>query len=126
MFASKFALVSVRFVFVAPPELVMPIPATYDPAYVEKQWLDWWVAKGYFTPSDITIRKLAKAADEAVSTEERRKQSAAFAEATADARKFVMVIPPPNVTGSLHIGHALTVAIEDALARWWVLLGTSY
>jgi valyl-tRNA synthetase len=29
-----------------------------------------------------------------------------------------MVIPPPNVTGSLHIGHALTVAIEDTLARW--------
>lgn len=29
-----------------------------------------------------------------------------------------MCIPPPNVTGSLHIGHALTVAIQDALVRW--------
>lgn len=29
-----------------------------------------------------------------------------------DAEKFVMVIPPPNVTGTLHLGHALTVAVE--------------
>jgi probable valyl-tRNA synthetase, cytoplasmic len=33
-------------------------------------------------------------------------------------KKFVMVIPPPNVTGSLHLGHALTNAIEDAIVRW--------
>jgi valyl-tRNA synthetase len=32
--------------------------------------------------------------------------------------KFVIVIPPPNVTGALHIGHALTNSIEDALTRW--------
>lgn len=31
---------------------------------------------------------------------------------------FSLSIPPPNVTGSLHLGHALTVAIEDALVRW--------
>lgn len=31
---------------------------------------------------------------------------------------FSMCIPPPNVTGTLHLGHALTVAIEDALVRW--------
>lgn len=29
-----------------------------------------------------------------------------------------MVIPPPNVTGTLHLGHALTNAVEDALTRW--------
>jgi valyl-tRNA synthetase len=29
-----------------------------------------------------------------------------------------MVLPPPNVTGSLHIGHALAVSVEDALVRW--------
>lgn len=32
--------------------------------------------------------------------------------------KFIMIIPPPNVTGSLHLGHALTNAVEDALTRW--------
>lgn len=31
---------------------------------------------------------------------------------------FMMVIPPPNVTGSLHLGHALTNAVEDTIARW--------
>lgn len=36
----------------------------------------------------------------------------------ATGETFSMCIPPPNVTGSLHIGHALTVAIQDALVRW--------
>lgn len=31
---------------------------------------------------------------------------------------FMMCVPPPNVTGSLHLGHALTSAIQDSLARW--------
>jgi hypothetical protein len=39
---------------------------------------------------------------------------------TSNTEKFVMVIPPPNVTGSLHLGHALTTAIEDCLTRWCV------
>lgn len=33
--------------------------------------------------------------------------------------KFVMVIPPPNITGFLHLGHALTNAVEDAITRWY-------
>mmetsp|Transcript_12904 Transcript_12904/g.17693 ORF Transcript_12904/g.17693 Transcript_12904/m.17693 type:complete len:1013 (+) Transcript_12904:198-3236(+) len=37
--------------------------------------------------------------------------------------KFVMVIPPPNVTGSLHLGHALTTAIEDTITRWHRMKG---
>lgn len=36
---------------------------------------------------------------------------------------FIMILPPPNVTGSLHIGHALTIAIEDALVRWHRMRG---
>merc|ERR1711871_1841944 len=42
---------------------------------------------------------------------------------TKDSKKFVMVIPPPNVTGTLHLGHALTCAIEDALTRWHRMCG---
>jgi valyl-tRNA synthetase len=38
-------------------------------------------------------------------------------------RKFTMVLPPPNVTGILHVGHALTVAIEDAFCRYKRLCG---
>lgn len=40
-----------------------------------------------------------------------------------DSEKFVMVIPPPNVTGSLHLGHALTAAVEDTLTRWHRMKG---
>ena len=36
----------------------------------------------------------------------------------ADKPAFVIVIPPPNVTGSLHIGHALTNALEDTIGGW--------
>lgn len=39
--------------------------------------------------------------------------------------QFVMVIPPPNVTGSLHLGHALTNSIEDAITRWHRMKGRS-
>jgi hypothetical protein len=40
-----------------------------------------------------------------------------------ESERFVMVIPPPNVTGALHIGHALTNSIEDAITRsvWGVV-----
>ena len=31
---------------------------------------------------------------------------------------FVVMLPPPNVTGTLHMGHALSVALQDALVRW--------
>ncbi|CEG49049.1 valine-trna partial [Plasmopara halstedii] len=60
---------------------------------------DWWEAAGFFSCSDDKI-----------------------SHAKPDER-FVMVIPPPNVTGSLHLGHALTVAIQDALTRWHRMLG---
>ena len=38
-------------------------------------------------------------------------------------RPFTIIMPPPNLTGELHIGHALTVAVEDALVRWHRMLG---
>lgn len=40
--------------------------------------------------------------------------------------KFVMLLPPPNVTGKLHIGHAFTGAIQDAIVRWYVGLLLCY
>lgn len=33
-------------------------------------------------------------------------------------RPFTMILPPPNITGDLHLGHALTVAIQDVIVRW--------
>ncbi|CBN75348.1 Valine--tRNA ligase [Ectocarpus siliculosus] len=75
------------------------MPATYQPLYVEAAWQEYWEAAGFYTCDP------AKAAS-----------------MPAD-KKFIMVIPPPNVTGSLHLGHALTAAVEDTLCRWHRMLG---
>ena len=81
------------------------MPRVYSPPAVEAAWYEWWEGCGYFKPRDD---------DEA-------------------GPPFVIVIPPPNVTGSLHIGHALTTAIQVCCStmsrrlRWVHLhVGTSY
>lgn len=56
----------------------------YEPKWVESYWYKYWCDKKYFTPSN---------------------------KSTEDKKRFVMLVPPPNVTGSLHIGHGLTFAI---------------
>lgn len=75
------------------------LPPAYSPRYVEAAWYSWWVREGFFKPEYQT--RLPQATGET----------------------FSMCIPPPNVTGSLHIGHALTVAIQDALVRWHRMRG---
>ncbi|KAK3087210.1 hypothetical protein FSP39_003149 [Pinctada imbricata] len=72
------------------------MPDAYSPHYVEAAWYDWWEKSGYFNP-EYGEKDCKKVAYE---------------------DKFIIVIPPPNVTGSLHIGHALTSAVQDALVRW--------
>ncbi|XP_053459019.1 valine--tRNA ligase, mitochondrial isoform X2 [Nycticebus coucang] len=75
------------------------LPPAYSPQYVEAAWYSWWVREGFFKPE----------------------YQAQLPQATGET--FSMCIPPPNVTGSLHIGHALTVAIQDALVRWHRMRG---
>src|SRR5258708_6044022 len=65
------------------------LPPAYEPKEVEARWYGVWEKSGIFTAST---------------------------ESTKPA--FCMVIPPPNVTGSLHMGHALNVTLQDALARF--------
>ncbi len=65
------------------------IPKTYDPKQVEKKWYQFWLERGYFTPKIDPNKK-----------------------------PFVIIMPPPNVTGELHLGHALTATLEDILVRW--------
>ncbi len=65
------------------------LPKVYDPKDTEKKWYEFWLRKGYFTPR-IDWKK----------------------------RPFVIIMPPPNVTGELHVGHALTCTLEDILTRW--------
>ncbi|KAH0787633.1 Valyl tRNA Synthetase [Histomonas meleagridis] len=68
-------------------------PATYCPPRVEAAWYSWWQKQGFFKPNE-----------------------------TSD-KKYVMVLPPPNVTGELHLGHALTASIEDAIIRFHRMKG---
>lgn len=79
--------------------------ATYAPNAVEAAWEEWWEASG-FCSSGLGLARCFLEAD------------AKRAKQLPPEKKFVMVIPPPNVTGSLHLGHALTNSIEDAIVRW--------
>ncbi|HEX4440044.1 MAG TPA: valine--tRNA ligase [Thermoanaerobaculia bacterium] len=67
----------------------MSLEKTFDPSHFEQRWYERWEADGRFQPGG-----------------------------PAGSPRFVMVIPPPNVTGRLHIGHAYGRTIEDILARW--------
>ena len=69
--------------------------ATYMPNAVEAAWSEWWEAAGFC------------------------KADAQKAMNLPPEKKFIMVIPPPNVTGTLHLGHALTNAVEDSIVRWY-------
>jgi valyl-tRNA synthetase len=75
----------------------IPMDDGYHPSAVEAAWQDWWEASGFYSCDAVT--------------------------ALSAPEKFVMVIPPPNVTGSLHLGHALTAAVEDTLTRWHRMKG---
>ncbi|XP_071563065.1 valine--tRNA ligase, mitochondrial isoform X1 [Temnothorax nylanderi] len=81
-------------------------PATFKPKDVEKGWYDIWQCNKYFASSRITKRTNNNAQEEKEAKE-----------------SFSMVLPPPNITGILHLGHALTVTIQDVLARWHRMKG---
>ena len=70
------------------------LSATYDPTEVESRLYAWWESAGFF-----------------------------HAEPDDPGTPFAIVLPPPNVTGSLHIGHALVVSIEDAMIRHARMIG---
>jgi valyl-tRNA synthetase len=71
----------------------MEIPSRYDPAQAESKWYDYWMKHGFFR-------------------------------STPDEREpYTVVIPPPNVTGVLHMGHMLNNTIQDVLVRRARMLG---
>jgi len=69
------------------------LPTTFDPADIEARWYQHWEANGCFRPH------------------------------RPDAEAFTIVNPPPNVTGSLHIGHALDNTLQDVVVRYERLRG---
>ncbi len=67
----------------------MALAKTYDPTAVEKRWFPFWMEGGFFRP-----------------------------EKHPHGQPFSIVIPPPNITGSLHMGHALNNTLQDILCRY--------
>jgi valyl-tRNA synthetase len=72
---------------------IMPMEKTFDPAAIEAKWAHDWESRGLFRPH------------------------------RPDATPFTIVNPPPNVTGALHIGHALDNTLQDVLVRYERLRG---
>src|SRR6476661_6829540 len=73
--------------------LMSELPKTFDPKAIEERWYAHWESKALFRP-------------------DRR-----------DEKPWTIVMPPPNVTGSLHIGHALDITLQDVLTRRERMLG---
>lgn len=65
------------------------IEKSYNPKGIEEKWYNFWLEKGYFR-----------------------------ADSKSTKPAYCIVIPPPNITGSLHIGHALDVTLQDIITRW--------
>ena len=65
------------------------LPSVYNPDAVEKKWYKYWEENGFFTPQPDPGQK-----------------------------PFSIVMPPPNVTGALHLGHAMDITPQDILTRW--------
>ena len=70
------------------------LPKVYNPKQVEKTWYQFWMKKGYFTAS-----------------------------AAAKKKPYTLMIPPPNITGILHMGHALNNTLQDILVRYKRMCG---
>ena len=70
------------------------MPKAYEPGKVEQKWYQFWLEKDYFKPR-----------------------------IDPDKKPFVIIMPPPNVTGELHVGHALTATLEDIMIRWHRMKG---
>jgi valyl-tRNA synthetase len=76
------------------PMSIKEIPTVYDPHKVEGKWYQYWLDNGFFTPK-----------------------------INQEKEPFTIVIPPPNITGALHMGHALDNTIQDVLIRYHRMKG---
>lgn len=76
------------------------LPKKYNPAQVEPKVYESWEKDGYFNPDKLPAQLCKK-----------------------NAKPYTIVIPPPNITGSLHMGHALNSTIQDILTRYHRMRG---
>ncbi|MEN6435180.1 MAG: valine--tRNA ligase, partial [Anaerolineaceae bacterium] len=82
--------------------MATPLPKAYDFKATEQELYQWWNDQGYFGPSNDPKKP----------------------NFDPGKKPFVISIPPPNVTGELHLGHALFVSMEDLMIRYMRMKGT--
>ncbi|MGD8398304.1 MAG: valine--tRNA ligase [Anaerolineae bacterium] len=73
----------------------------YDPQATERRLYEWWSSRGFFRPETTVETGLA----------------------STDGPAWCITMPPPNVTGALHLGHAMTAAVEDLMTRYYRMRG---
>ncbi|MCE9541493.1 valine--tRNA ligase [Candidatus Kaiserbacteria bacterium] len=84
-----------------PSKAPAPFLSPYNPLETEQKILQLWESADYANPDTMVAKGLTK----------------------TDAETYSIVLPPPNVTGTLHMGHAAMLAIEDILIRYNRMLG---
>ena len=87
------------------------LTGAYDASVVEDPIYAFWEDQGWFRPTDPSLSPFQGEMPQAEGVPQ------------DDAEPFTVIMPPPNVTGVLHLGHAVTLTIEDALIRWHRMLG---
>jgi valyl-tRNA synthetase len=85
------------------------LPKAYDPAAIEDHWAEYWVREKLFAqPTPAAPQRTAKNQDPGIQS---------------DGKSFTILLPPPNVTGRLHMGHMLNQTEMDILVRWRRMTG---
>ncbi len=107
---------------------------TYNPQAIEQYWYQVWESGGYFAPRSSTLRRFdaltlrqaqrtTSSAHDKLSAPQAQRTVNSGSEAGAGDAPYCIMIPPPNVTGTLHMGHAFQDTIMDMLTRYHRMQG---
>jgi len=86
------------------------LPKAYDPTAIEDHWAEYWVREKLFAVATP---------DQAAENQRLDGKS----DGKSDGQAFTILLPPPNVTGNLHMGHMLNQTEMDILTRWHRMSG---
>ena len=91
----------------SPADSTPALASAFDPKTIEAKWYGFWESQGLFKP-EVALNAHWEAKNQPI---------------PASPETYSIVIPPPNVTGTLHMGHALDNTIQDIFIRYHRMLG---